>query len=66
MKPTIFLFEKGTFFAGKLKEVDTDSKDYLMNHSSISYLLGPDGKFITFFRFGADAEVIVTKLKTLL
>ncbi len=59
---------KETFriFARKSKEVDTDPKDYLINHSSISYLLGPDGKFITFFRFGAEAEVIVTKLKTLL
>ena len=53
-------------FAGKSQEAGFDKAEYLMDHSSISYLLGPDGKFITFFRFGADAEVIVTKLKTLL
>ena len=53
-------------YAVRSQQDKTDNKDYLMDHSSISYLLGPDGKFITFFRYGAEAEVIVTKLKELL
>ncbi len=47
----------------KSQQTEQDKEDYLMDHSTISYLIGPDGKFITFFRYGADAEVIVTKLK---
>ena len=53
-------------YAVRSQQDKTDNKDYLMDHSSISYLLGPYGKFITFFRYGAEAEVIVTKLKEFL
>ena len=53
-------------YAVRSQQDKTDNKDYLMDHSSISYLLGPYGKFITFFRYGAEAEVIVTKLRELL
>ena len=52
-------------FAVKSQASEPGSNNYLMDHSSISYLLGPDGKFITFFRYGAEAEVIATKLKNL-
>jgi len=59
---------KKTFriFAVKSQQDKTDNNYYLMDHTSISYLLGPDGKFITFFRYGADDEVILTKLKEFL
>ena len=53
-------------YAVRSQQDKVDNENYLMDHSSISYLLGPDGKFITFFRYGAEAEVIVTKLKELL
>ena len=31
-------------------------KDYLVDHSSITYLIGPDGRFVKFFRDEASAE----------
>lgn len=37
--------------------------DYLMDHSSIVYLMGPDGKFIRHFPFGTSAEDIAKALK---
>ena len=53
-------------YAVKSQQDEIDFKDYLMDHSTVSYLMGPDGKFITFFRYGAEPEVIVTKLKNFL
>jgi len=50
-------------YAVKSQQDENDFKDYLMDHSTVSYLMGPDGKFITFFRYGAEPEVIVTKLQ---
>jgi len=55
--------KKFRIYGVKSQEAIGDKEDYLMDHSTISYLIGPDGKFITFFRYGADAEVIVTKLR---
>ena len=40
--------------------------DYTMDHSSITYLMGPDGEFITHFGHGVDAEQIAEKLSDLL
>ncbi len=37
--------------------------DYLVDHSSISYLMGPDGKFKSFVRHAAGAEVMLAKIK---
>jgi cytochrome oxidase Cu insertion factor (SCO1/SenC/PrrC family) len=31
-------------------------QDYLMDHSSILYLMGPDGKFVKHFSYTTDAE----------
>lgn len=31
-------------------------EDYLVDHSSITYLIGPDGRFVKFFRHEASAE----------
>jgi cytochrome oxidase Cu insertion factor (SCO1/SenC/PrrC family) len=49
-------------YAVKSQQDEPDVKQYLMDHSAVSYLLGPDGKYVTFFRYGAEAEVISTKL----
>ena len=35
-----------------------DQDSYLMDHSSIIYLMGPDGKFIRHFPFGTSADDI--------
>ena len=53
-------------YAVKSQQDEINFKDYLMDHSTVSYLIGPDGKFITFFRYGAEPEVIVTKLRKFL
>ncbi len=36
--------------------------DYSMDHSSITYLMGPDGNFITHFGHGVEAEPMANKL----
>lgn len=36
------------------KAEDAGSTDYLMDHSSIIYLMGPDGAFLTHFSFGTE------------
>jgi len=38
-------------------------EDYLLDHSSISYLMGPDGSFRTFIRSNASAEAMLEKLR---
>ena len=37
--------------------------DYLLDHSSVTYLMGPDGSFRTFVRYNASAEAMLAKLR---
>ena len=53
-------------YSAKAQESKDDPEDYLVDHSSVSYLMGPDGKFLTFFSYGVEAEVIAAKLKEFL
>jgi protein SCO1/2 len=53
-------------YAAKSQQDATDPDDYLMDHSSVSYLMSKDGKFLTFFSYGMEAEAIATKLKDFL
>lgn len=48
--------------------VDSESKDgnYLMDHSAITYLMGPDGKYVTHFSHGVKAEDMAKKLNSIL
>lgn len=39
-----------------------DDADYLMDHSSIIYLMGPDGKFAKHFTYGTDAEALAQQI----
>jgi protein SCO1/2 len=39
-----------------------DQEDYLMDHSSITYLIGPDGNFIEHFSHGMEPEKIAERL----
>ncbi|MFN3077970.1 MAG: SCO family protein, partial [Alphaproteobacteria bacterium] len=39
---------------------------YLMDHTSITYLMGPDGKYVTHFGHGTASEIMVEKLRKLL
>ena len=40
--------------------------DYEMDHSSITYLMAPDGKFVTHFGHGVEAEPMAEKLAEVL
>lgn len=37
---------------------DSGTTDYLMDHSSIIYLMGPDGSFVKHFPYGTDAKAL--------
>ena len=37
--------------------------DYLMDHSSIIYLMGPDGRFVKHMPYTTDAAKLATELK---
>jgi cytochrome oxidase Cu insertion factor (SCO1/SenC/PrrC family) len=37
--------------------------DYLMDHSTILYLMGPDGKFVKHFTYGTEAEGLAEGLR---
>lgn len=46
------------------KSGDKDSPDaYLMDHSSIVYLMGPDGRFVKHFPYSTDAQKLAVELK---
>ena len=47
----------------KVKD-DSSSDDYSMDHSSIVYLMGPDGGFLTFFPPGTSPDDMAKKIKT--
>ena len=38
--------------------------DYVMDHSTITYVMGPDGRYVSHFGFDATAEAIVQHLTT--
>lgn len=40
--------------------------DYLMDHSPQTFLMGPDGKFIRYFRYSTSAETIAKTLKKII
>ena len=42
---------------------DEEESDYLMNHSSATYLMGRDGKFISHFGHGTDSEAIAERIR---
>lgn len=42
---------------------DASDEDYLMDHSSILYLMGPDGGYLTHFTSGIDPDTLAAKLR---
>jgi len=52
------------YFA-KVNEDDPDG-NYLMDHSSFTYLMGPDGKYVTHFSHGTPPEVMAKRLAEIL
>jgi protein SCO1/2 len=45
------------------KADETDDGDYLVDHSIVLYLVGPDGKFRDFFTQGMKASDVVDKVR---
>jgi cytochrome oxidase Cu insertion factor (SCO1/SenC/PrrC family) len=43
-----------------------DPKDYEMDHSSILYVMGPDGKFLKHFTYSTDAKALAEDLEKVL
>lgn len=46
------------------KVQEGDSADYVMDHTSIIYLMGPDGEFVQHFSFGISAETLAEALRS--
>ncbi len=46
--------------------VEDDSGFYLMDHSSVTYLMGPDGKYVDFFSHGIEPKRMADKIKSYL
>jgi protein SCO1/2 len=40
--------------------------DYLMDHTSFVYFMGPDGRYLTLFRRGADPEEMAAQMRRLM
>jgi cytochrome oxidase Cu insertion factor (SCO1/SenC/PrrC family) len=44
------------------EKVQLDAADYVMDHTSITYLMGPDGAFVQHFSFGTSADTLAKAL----
>ena len=53
-------------YYAKAKSEGSDPNDYLMDHSSVIYLMGPDGKSQQHFSHGTDGEAMVKRIRELL
>lgn len=49
-----------------LEKGEQDRTNYLVDHSSITYLIGPDGKFLTLFPHNTTGAEMARRLKTYL
>ena len=49
-------------YFSKSKEDKDDASDYLMDHSAITYLMGPDGKFISHFSHGLEPALLAKRI----
>ncbi len=45
-------------YYSKVADKDADTERYLMDHSSIAYLMDPDGKFVKHFPYGTSVDEI--------
>jgi protein SCO1/2 len=53
-------------YYAKAREKGSGDDDYLMDHTSITYLMGPDGKFLAHFGHGTSADAIAERIRKLL
>jgi len=50
-------------YYGRAKSTKKETTDYLMDHSSIVFLINPDGKYVTHFTHATPPEKMAEKLK---
>ncbi|PIW30527.1 MAG: SCO family protein [Rhodospirillales bacterium CG15_BIG_FIL_POST_REV_8_21_14_020_66_15] len=53
-------------YYAKVPDKGGDKDAYLMDHSSVIYLMGPDGGFLAHFSHQTDAETMAAKIKSFL
>ena len=53
-------------YFNKAKQENATSDDYLMDHSSAIYLMGPDGTFLSHFSYGTDAKTMAQRIRDIL
>lgn len=53
-------------YYAKVQEKDSEPGDYLMDHTAITYLMGPDGTYRFHFGHGTDPEIMAQRLKDLI
>jgi cytochrome oxidase Cu insertion factor (SCO1/SenC/PrrC family) len=44
-------------------KAEEGKKDYLMDHSTFLYLMGPDGKYVRHFEYGTDTNAFANSLR---
>ena len=47
-------------------KTEAESGEYLMDHTSIIYLMGPDGRYLTHFSHGVTAETMAKRIREIL
>ncbi len=55
----------GVYYA-KVQESGADAEDYLMDHTSITFLMGPDGQYKAHFSHDTGADAMAEKLTGIL
>jgi len=50
-------------YYAKVQEEGAEADEYLMDHTAITYLMGPDGKFVTHFSHQVGAEKMAERLR---
>lgn len=52
----------GVYYAKVQEAGSLEEEDYLMDHTAITFMMGPDGEYVAHFSHGADADVMAEKL----
>ena len=50
-------------YFSKVREKGGGEDDYLMDHTAIVYLMGPDGKFLTHISHGTDPDAMAKRIR---
>lgn len=53
-------------YFSKTNQSKSADDDYLMDHSSVIYLMGPDGTFLSHFSHGTDAETMARRIRDII